>query len=106
MKELTTSTRRGVKPAISQDARDIANGINRQLGVAMNKQVQQTLINNASLRDAKLRRVVEKSYGAEVADGLAGDALAELARKCEQDSTGMTANARNQSKPRFDEAVD
>ncbi|MCC2596221.1 hypothetical protein LKR43_07700 [Pusillimonas sp. MFBS29] len=105
-KQLTTSTRRGMKPVVSQDAKDIADGISRQVSAAVNQQVQQTLENNASLRDAKLRRVVEKSYGAEVADGLAGEALAALARQCEQDNAGMAANARNQSTPQFDEAID
>lgn len=59
----------------------------KQIGLA----VHQAMADAASLRDAKLRRVVEKVHGATVADGLAGNALAALAKQCQQE--GLSANS-------------
>ena len=86
---ISTSSARPHKPATacSRDAQDIASAVSRAAKLAVNKSME----SSASLRDAKLRRVVEKHKGAVVADGLAGDALAEMARQCEQDGA-LVAN--------------
>lgn len=72
----------------NQDAKAIADGVAKQTKAA----IAQAVTDAASLADAKLRRIVEKKLGAEVADALAGVALAEMARQVGHVDGELTPN--------------
>ncbi|MFT8276599.1 hypothetical protein ACMSSJ_13810 [Kerstersia gyiorum] len=85
---VSTGTARPYKPTVNQDAKDIADGVASQVRQA----VHQTLVDAGSLRDAKTRRELSGKYPDAVLDGLAGEALAALARQAKE-SAGLSANS-------------
>jgi membrane-bound ClpP family serine protease len=117
-KILTVSTHSArpcrIAPTINQDAQDIANAIGRNVQMA----VHQAISDVDSKRDAALRDEVAEVYGRTVANGLAGEALAELARQCRKKADSpitansgiplLTADVRNlpDDRQRFDEVPD
>ncbi|MNV73477.1 hypothetical protein D3C71_1666280 [compost metagenome] len=79
----------------STDSQIFANGIAANVGNA----VTQAMTDLASKRDAGLRDEVAAIYGRVVANSLAGEALAELARQCKTQSAPATNAQRDTGAP-------
>lgn len=77
---VSTGTARPYKPAVNQDAQDIANVVGDQVKQA----IHQSLLDAASTADAKVRRSLQGQYPDEVLDAVAGPALAALAQSSKQ----------------------
>lgn len=77
---VSTGTARPYKPAVNQDAQDIANVVGDQVKQA----IHQSLLDAASTADAKVRRSLQGQYPDEVLDAVAGPALAALAQSSQQ----------------------
>jgi hypothetical protein len=75
-----------VSKAGPTDSQIFANGVAASVGNA----VTQAMTDIASKRDAGLRDQVAAIYGRVVANSLAGEALAELARQCKTQSAPAT----------------
>lgn len=91
-KQLTVSIdkARPYKPVLVADQH--SRGVVTEVAKIAEQAVNQAVKDGASLKDAKLRRIVEKHYGQVIADSLAGNALVELSRQCEKKPEPVTNN--------------